>query len=397
MGYDVIDARHDTRRSPKPKAHIDIANLRNRRVRNHPADITLLNRADRAHNHSYDTKYKQHIDYLAVPHNVKSYDTVENLYQKENISFRNQGRQDRRRRKRGVSISIRQPAMKRVQRTFNSNPDGHQPHGNQQRNMITPVCVDKGYLLPDITHQQMSRQIIQKADSQQKQTGAEQAHNHIARRRHQSPSILPYHNQPACRNRIDFYKYISRKQIVRINQRQQRAQQQVYHNIVKILLGVLNLLLTLPDSSQHTEQHNHTEKYCHNRFQHAYPYFISPGRRKMPHCIDIFLPGPQHKSQHCRRHAANDNDHRCIYPFRFPAAQYRAQGAGKQREDNRHKRKILYKCHYSPSFLSLVEISSKSSVWYLRYRRMVRDSISAVTETDTTIPVSTSPLGIGFM
>ena len=61
------------------------------------------------------------------------------------------------------------------------------------------------------------------------------------------------------------------------------------------------------------------------------------------------------------------------------------------------KGKFCTKSIYSPSFFSLAEISSRSSVWYLRYRRMVRDSISAVTETDTTMPVSTSPLGTGLI
>lgn len=61
------------------------------------------------------------------------------------------------------------------------------------------------------------------------------------------------------------------------------------------------------------------------------------------------------------------------------------------------KGKFCTKSIYSPSFFSLAEISSKSSVWYLRYSRMVRESISAVTDTETTIPVSTSPLGTGLI
>ena len=59
--------------------------------------------------------------------------------------------------------------------------------------------------------------------------------------------------------------------------------------------------------------------------------------------------------------------------------------------------KFCTKSIYSPSFFNLVEISSRSSVWYRRYRRIVRESISAVTDTDTTIPVSTRPLGMGLI
>jgi len=39
---------------------------------------------------------------------------------------------------------------------------------------------------------------------------------------------------------------------------------------------------------------------------------------------------------------------------------------------------------YSPSLRSRMEIWSRSSVWYLWYRRIVSASITAVTETDTT-------------
>ena len=117
----------------------------------------------------------------------------------------------------------------------------------------------------------------------------------------------------------------------------------------------------------------------------------------MPHPIHIGLPRGNDESQHKCGHDTDYHDYSRVHPPGPLPIQNGTQRPGEQRQDDGHEREILHESHYFPSFFNWVLISSKSSVWYLRYRRMVRDSISAVTDTDTTMPVSTSPLGMGLI
>ena len=181
-------------------------------------------------------------------HHVKPDHTVKYLDQQEDVPLGYKGGQDRCRGYRRISICIRQPAMKRKQGTLDRQPDRHQPQGHQQRNMVIPLAYNKVHLFLDIAHQELSRNPVQEADAQQQHTGAEQAHNHIPRRRHDRPAILPDHDQSTGGNRIDLHKYISGEQVVRIDQRQQRTEQKVYHHIVKILLALLDSPLPAPGS-----------------------------------------------------------------------------------------------------------------------------------------------------
>ena len=216
--------------------------------------------------------------------------------------------------------------------------------------------------LLNIAHEQLTGNTVQEADAEQQHTGAEQAHNHIPCRRHDRPAILPDHDQSTGGNRIDFHKYISGEQVIRIDQRQKGRQQKIHHNIVEIPLGLLDLLLPLPHAAEHGKQHNQTEKDCHDRFEYTDPYLVAPRSRKMPHLIDVIRAVFQDKCKHRRIHRTDKCDHCQVQTPRCLSAKDRGERAGEQRHNDAKEGEILNKRHHRPSFSSCVVISSRFKV-----------------------------------
>ena len=101
--------------------------------------------------------------------------------------------------------------------------------------ILSRLCQNQ-HLLLDITHQQMTRNVIQDTKSKQKQTRTDQTHQHITRRRFQCVTIFTDHNESAGRNRINLYKYVCGKQVIGIDQCQKGTHQQVNQHIVEIFL-----------------------------------------------------------------------------------------------------------------------------------------------------------------
>ena len=168
--------------------------------------------------------------------------------------------------------------------------------------------------LLNVAHEQLSGNAIQKADAEQQHTGSEQAHDHIPGRRHDRPAVLFNHDQAAGRNRIDLDKHVSGKQVVRINQCQQRREQKIYHDVVKILFGLFNLLLPFPHATEHGEQHDQAEKDRHDCFEHANPDLIAPRSRKVTHLIDVIRAIFQDKCEHRRIRRSDECDDHQIQP-----------------------------------------------------------------------------------
>ena len=67
----------------------------------------------------------------------------------------------------------------------------------------------------------MSGDAIEHGKSDEDQTGTDQAHDHVFSSRHQGMSSIPNQDQSSGSDGIDLYEYISGKEIVGIDQRQQ--------------------------------------------------------------------------------------------------------------------------------------------------------------------------------
>ena len=156
----MINARNHAWSRSQTESHVDITNLRHRRISNHPVDIIFPDGINGAHNHSRDAEHKQHVDNLAFPDNVKADDPVKDFDQQKDISLRDQRRQNRRGGQCRISVGVRQPCMERIKRALNGDSHRHQTDGDEQRNMIFSRRLQKRSLLFDIAHQKMPRQAV---------------------------------------------------------------------------------------------------------------------------------------------------------------------------------------------------------------------------------------------
>lgn len=112
----------------------------------------------------------------------------------------------------------------------------------------------------------MSGDAIEHGKSDEDQTGTDQAHDHVLGSCHQGMSGIPDQDQSSGGNGIDLYEYISGKEIVSIDQRQQGAHHKVDQHIEKILFGLYDVGEDVFAPSKDRENHNQTEKDSHQRF-----------------------------------------------------------------------------------------------------------------------------------
>ena len=159
----MIDAGSHALRGAQAEAHIDIADLRHRRIGDHPPDITLPDSVNGTHDHAGDTERKQHMDHLASAEHVKTDDPIKNLHQQENIALGHQRGQDRRRGHSRVSVGIRQPGVKGKQGALDGQTHAHQTDGHQQGPLVLSAGYQSMNALLNIAHEQVPRQVIQKA------------------------------------------------------------------------------------------------------------------------------------------------------------------------------------------------------------------------------------------
>ena len=287
----MVHACHDSLFRTQAEAHVDVSDLCHGGEGDHSPDLSLLDGADGTHDHTDHTEHKQYIDHLAVTYHREADDPVEDLDQQENIALGHQGGQDRRGRDRGITIGIRKPGVKGIQSTLNCQAHGDQPQRQKQRHVVLSRSSQFCHSLLDITHQQVAGKVIQKTDPQKQQAGTQQAHDHIADGSLDGSPILLDHNQTTGRDGIDLHEHVGSEKVVGVDQRQQGTEQKIYHNIVEVLLGVLDLPLPLRASAQHTQKHHRTEKQRHKAFQHAHPDLVAPGCGKMSHHIYIAFTG----------------------------------------------------------------------------------------------------------
>ena len=206
--------------------------------------------------------------------------------------------------------------MKGKQGALDGKSHADQRDRDKKRHPVRTVLHDHMNRFPDIAHQQMPRQVIQHTDSQKEKAGAQKAHDHVAHRRLNGSSVLSYHNQAAGRNGIDLHKHIGREKVVGIDKGKKRAQEQVYQNVIHIVLALHHLVMQLFAPAQHGQQHNHAEKQRHPGFQYARPDLVAPWCGKMPHHIDIaFLFADQIDKQYKRQYTHHGNNNG-VYPLR---------------------------------------------------------------------------------
>ena len=313
MGQNMENTGDHTHFRTQTKAHIDIADLRYGRKGDHSADILFPDGTDGTENHAAQAKQEQNVQNMAAGDITETNNPVEDLDQQEDVALGNQTGQNGTGGNCGITVGIRQPGMEGKQCTLNSQPHRHNTDGHDHGNPESTSLHDGGDLLFDIGHQQMTGHIIEHANTQQQQTGTQQAHNHISDRCFNAAAILPDHDQTCCSNGIDLHKHIGGEQVVGINQRQQGAQQQIAQDIVDVVLAVFHFTLQLFSAAQQTQQHDNAEKQRHSCFQDTHPEFIAPGCGEMAHHVGIAAnAGVRHKVQQPTRHNPHDQDHGSI-------------------------------------------------------------------------------------
>ena len=256
--------------------------------------------------------------------------------------------------------------MEREKRALDAQPYTHQGHGDDQRDLVFPCHNEQANRFFDIAHQKMASQVIHDTEAKEQKSGTQQAHNHVADGRLDGATHLADHNQAAGGDGVDFHEDVSRKHIVCVDQCQQGAKQKIYEDIIQIMFAFHHLAVKLVRTARHGKIHDNAEEESHARFQHARPDFVAPGGGEMSHPVDERLACVQKIYEQYRRQDTCRKDDDTVYGFCRLCGQNGADRTGKQAQKDGKKREITNKVHlYLPSFLSSVEISSRSSVWYL--------------------------------
>ncbi len=175
------------------------------------------------------------------------------------------------------------------------------------------------------------------------------------------------HNQRTGCNSIDFYKYICRKNIICIYQREHCPKQSIQHDKIQILFFRYNFLINKLTAAHYRQEHYHTERQCHQCLQRAGAQLIPPWRGKMPHHKGKGFSVLRYIQQQYRRKYHNNKYHR---PVNFagspPVFHKRRDDAAEHCQKDAEERYIMYKIymrHYSPSSsLESFMISSMFSV-----------------------------------
>ena len=205
-------------------------------------------------------------------------------------------------------MGIRQPGMERIKRTLDRHADGEQAHDHLKGQAVLSGGRQDGNALLDIRHQKMSGDIVENADSDQEQSGSEQAHDQIPGRRDKRLLRPAEHHDGAGGDRVDLHKHICGKQIVGVDQRKHGAEQKVDHQEIAVDLRLLHIMEDMLHAAKQRQHHHQAEHKRHQRLKHADADLISERGREMSHPVNIVLAGPQRKLQHCRRHHADRRD-----------------------------------------------------------------------------------------
>ena len=113
--------------------------------------------------------------------------------------------------------------MKRIETAFNGQSHRDKTDDHQKGHVVLSGLNQADHRLMGILHQKMSGDVVKHGQTDQKESGPDQTHHHISGSGDQRPPASPDHDHTAGGDGVDFHKDVGRKQIVGVDNRQQRA------------------------------------------------------------------------------------------------------------------------------------------------------------------------------
>ena len=184
--------------------------------------------------------------------------------------------------------------MERKQRRLDGDTDTEQSHSHRERFGVGLIFHDLNDRLMHRLHQKMPGDPVEDRQGDQHKTGTEKGHDHILRGRQQVSAPPADHDQPASRDGVDLDEHVAGEHVVGVDQRQQRAQQQVHHDIVQILFLLRDIHLGKAVSADQREKHDKAEKCGCQRLQDADPDLVSERRGERSHAVVVRTARIQH-------------------------------------------------------------------------------------------------------
>ena len=219
------------------------------------------------------------------------------------------------------------------------------------------------HFFPGRNHEKLSGDIIQETDSDEKQTGTNLTHDKIPDSCQDTMSILPDHDHAAGRYGIDLHKYVAGKQVVGVDHGKKGGHHHINQHKEQINLGGFHIRENSTKATKDGQDHDQSEKGCHESLQDSCSDLIAPWCGEMSHHIGEFFSRLHRIEKHTGRKNQNDAQHYdtdsfCPFPIKSGG-----NDPGKHGQDNGKERKIHYKAHgSSSSFLHSITILSMSRV-----------------------------------
>ena len=353
MGKDMEASRNHSNSGRHADTHVDIPNLRNRRVGKHTFHTSFPHSVHRPHNHASQTKHKQNVNDLQLQHNIYGKYAVNELDSKENIAFQYQTGQHPTGCRNCRLISAGQHGMEREKRALDGKTDEHKTCYHQQRECILSCCHQLHNSFLHLGEQQVSCNTVQDTDTQQNGTRPQQTDNQIVCGTYHCLGSTLCHNEGTGSNGQNFNKYISCENVVCICQCQHRTKEGIKHNEVKTLFFRHNIMEDKFLTACGCQQHNHAEDQCHHGFQRACTQFVAPRRGKMPHHECEGFPCGCHIHQQNCRHNCNNEHHQCMHLMgSLSVLNQRCNDAAEHCQKNAEEGNVMYPIHmlhHSPS------------------------------------------------
>ena len=297
----MVQCADDTGLRADADAQVDIANLGGGGICQHSEDVIFLDGTDGTENHAAQAKKEQYILHSAAVEHVRTEAAENHLQQEEDVALGHETGQNAGGAGGGIAVGVRHPIVEGEKAALDGQTHGNQADGGAQGNVVLAAFIEGGHAVMEAGQQQMTGDVIQDGYTQQEQTGANQAENHIAHGGQGGSAQLTNHQQAASGQRADFNEHIAGENIVGVAQHQQGGLNQVSHDEVEMTLVFGQIQLEANLAAHEAQEHHQGKDGRKQALQNAHADFVAPGVGEVSHDISDRLTQLQHHLQHQER------------------------------------------------------------------------------------------------